>query len=295
VSDETAPPAVDGSSAASYHLGRDCRAADAGSLRRMIRRHRNEFVTAAMTAALAIACCGFVGVLFAPAALKPFGRLGALMLRRRRIRRGRALRPSEPWTWDGAWVNRSVSQPVERTRRGRSRLLRGLVLLLAAGLLAVAFRFVLPIAVVFGVPSAVLLWLGYRDVRAGSLLLSSSSWPLFTGERAELMLGVSDGGARFDRATATLRCVEEFPGRKRPVWCTWTEYRAIERDDAPGPGHDALLTFDIPASAPGTRLDVPDACWWELEVFGETDAGKVREKFVVPIYERPAPGVPPAA
>lgn len=291
--DETSPAAVPGSVEVSHWLIRDSHAADAGAVGRIVRRLSWELVGITVVAFFVGLCGGCLGVIFVPFLLEPYRRVITAMWRRRAVKRGLQTRPAEPWNWGADVRAEGVDRPVERARRGRGRLLVGLALLAMAVLLGQALGQMGWIAVLLGAPAALFLWLGYRDVRAGRIALRWGSWPLVTGGRVELMLGVSDGGARFGRATVRLRAIEEHPARTHLVWCTWTDIRVIAPDAAPGPGNDVLLAFDVPEAARGTRLDVPEACWWELEITGSSDAGPMRERFVVPIYDRPPPEVPP--
>lgn len=286
--DETSPRTVAGSKETSHWLVRDSRAADAGAVGRIVRRLWPELVGVTIIVAM-FGVCGCIGVVFAPYLLMSYARVFAVMRLRWAVSRGARLRPSEPWTWGTEGGADGIRRPFERTRRGRHRLAIGLVLIALAALVVFNFSLYRVVAVLPGVPGTMFLWIGYRNVRAGGLRLAWAKWPVRTGERAEFMLGVSDGGARFERMSVRLRAIEEHPGRAHLVWCTWMDHREFEREEAPGPGHDVLVTFDLPAEARGTRLDTREACWWELEVSGPSDSGALREWLVVPIYDQPAP------
>ena len=287
-----APEGIAGSLERSHWLLRQSRAADAGAIRRALSRDGLELLGVTIVGLAVLGCGACLGVILLPYLWQPYGRVFATMYRRWIVRRGARLRPSEPWTWGTEADERGVQHPFERTRRGRRRLAIGLVLVAFASLLAMSaagFRWV---AVIPGVPGTIFLWYAFRDVRAGSLRIAWPKWPLRTGERVEFTLGVTDGGARFERVTVRLRGIEEHPGRAHLVWCRWTDIREFPRDFAPGPGHDVLVAFDVPATARGTRLDTPEASWWEVEVSGPTDAGQVRERIVLPIYDPLPPPLP---
>jgi hypothetical protein len=287
VKDPDAPEGVAGSKETSHWVLRHSRAADAGAVRRILTRLALELAAVALVALVLVACSTCVGLVLLPYLWQPYARVFAVLRLRRAVSRGARLRPSEPWTWGTEGGADGVHRPFERTQRGRRRLATGLGLIAFAVLVAMAFARFRAVAVIAGVPGTIFLWIGYRDVRAGSLRIAWPKWPLHIGERAEFTVGVSDGGARFERMTARLRAIEEHTHREHLAWCTWTDLREFSRDEAPGPGHDVLVTFDVPAVARGTRLDTREACWWELEVFGPSDAGVLRERFAVPIYDRP--------
>ena len=221
-------------------------------------------------------------------------RIFAEWLRQRRFRIGRATWPTAPWRWDHRWDREGQEAQLDRTRTGWKQLLWAL------GFFVFAVQFAVlvpawPVAVVLAVPASGLAWFGYRNLRGGGLRLTAAESPQFVGSRATFLLGVTEGGARFEEAVVVLRCVQERRKDKPKFEAVWEQRRELDPDTLPGPGNDVRLQFDVPATVRGTQLDVREACWWELEVFGETDAGKIREKFVVPIYDRPPPGVPPAA
>jgi hypothetical protein len=208
-----------------------------------------------------------------------------------RIPRGRRRRPNEPWTWDEPWDPAGRSLLVARARDGRKRVFVGLWLLAGAvsSWIQSGVRIETEIfGAVFGLVGTWFCWRGFQNLRAGQVRLATVGFPLFVGERIELSFGVSDGGAKFHRGSVLLRCLEQCPGRKPTVFHVWSEWFDLDRDTLPGPGNDTLLRFDVPAGLRGTRLDVPDACCWELRVMGTTDRGPVSEMFLVPIYERPA-------
>jgi hypothetical protein len=256
------------------------------SPRRVLRRHLLGLVAAAALAGVGVPvghlvlelAAGFIG-------LRSIAGVSLELWRRSRMRRGRRDRPSEPWTWDDRWDERAAERPVGRTQRGWTSIAWGL------GLVAVAcVLMTLPnawlFAVAFGLPGAGLALQGIFDLRAGKLRVCTTQTPAFTGGRVDVVIGVSDDGARFEMATVVLRCLEERAHWRRPVWCTWSMSKNVPRDEAPGPGNDALVTFDVPVEARGTELDADDACWWEVEIIGITDAASLRERFVVPIYAR---------
>jgi len=213
----------------------------------------------------------------------------------RRIAKGRRLRPAEPWTWDLPWDPTSLVPVVSRSRQGHgyhdwiSSVLGGIVMGVGVAIgFAGGAVGVVP-GLLVGAVGTIVLWSGVRSLRAGHVQISSLRFPVFVGERIEFSLGVSEGGARFERATALLRCGEQIVGRRPKVRHVWSETIELAADSLPGPGHETLLRFDVPPDLRGTRLDVPDACCWELVVSGRTDRGQVSESFLVPIYERPAP------
>ena len=214
------------------------------------------------------------------------GAVGSEWYRQRRFRIGRATHPNEPWKWDGHWRPDGQELAFDRTRIAWRQLLW------AFGFAALAVTFWVVthewiIAAVLAVPASGLAWSGFLNLRTGALRLTLPEFPLFAGSRGTFLLGVSEGGARFDEAIVVLRCVQEHRKGKPRFESVWETHRVLDPDALPGPGNDVRVQFDIPATERGTRLDVREPCWWELDVIGQTDRGPVHERFLVPVYARP--------
>jgi hypothetical protein len=218
----------------------------------------------------------------------------------RRTRR----RPDAPWTTDHRWNPAGHFPRVSREffavvgcRAIVARLIAVGVIAwftsLAAWLVfdstrAAAFAEVL----VFGGGASLWLWRSYRVACRGRPHVAFARFPYFTGETVRLFFGMSEGGDSFEHATYVLRRIEEEPGGLlgQDPWC-WQSiaiHLATSDGALPGPGNDVVLDFDVPADAGGTSLSAPYPRYWELEVHGGTSGGPFGERFLVPIYERPA-------
>jgi hypothetical protein len=226
-----------------------------------------------------------------------WGRVHAADRRRRRRRTGRSERPDAPWTWDQDW------KPDGETRAwtwlGFRKIVAGVFLTACPGaaylVLSSAIgpdaRWVLiwaPVAVL----GIVLIWIGVRQMGRGKLRLSYARFPFFVGGRVDLVLGVSDGGARFTQATFVLALLEEFPGRTPLVWATWSAPFEVRDDVLPGPGNDMTLRFEVPSDLRGTDFLAARPRCFALFVEAHTDRGKLRERFLVPVYDRPPAEAP---
>jgi hypothetical protein len=236
-----------------------------------------------------------------------YGLMGSIAALERLSRRRRAAAcrrfPLEPWRHDRAWNDRGET---------RSWFVRAFVdrpspafwarWIWTVGVASVAALTSLgawsaAAAVAVGL-AASLAWRAWRIHGAGDSNLYFTKFPYHPGETVTLHFGMSEGGAQFRRVEFSLFHVREFKGG----WLgmqrgTGAAPRGVERRPPgllPGPDFDVEVSFDVPAEAPGTRLadDLPS--YWVLDVRGVTSAGPYVERFLVPIYERPAPADPAA-
>jgi xanthosine utilization system XapX-like protein len=216
-------------------------------------------------------------------------------VRRARLRRGRRDHPEAPWTWDHDWDPAGESHSAAAD--GWWHLGAGLVVL---GVTMLASYAVFSVhgarpgkVVVIGLVAPVLVgaWYlraGWRELRRGALQIAWPRFPCFTGERFDATFWGSDGGATFQGAKVELRCVKELRGDRSRAWCVWSDVYTVPADYLPGRGDGLPLGFEVPPEGLGTRLDGPDVTYWEIRVVGTTDSGPVYERFLVPIYEKPA-------
>lgn len=206
--------------------------------------------------------------------------------------RVRAVRPHEPWTWDRAWSRcPRVSGADERSAAIRA-IACGVFTLL---LMTAAFVWFIPtytvVAWLLLAPAALVIWIlwyGWRALRRSSVFVGFARIPYFIADRVDLTIGAGEAGPAFHEATFYLRCVEEVPGATPRWWCTWSDAKQGDDGLAPAPDADVVVSFDLPADAEGTVLHGTPRRFWELVIVGTTGAGKVWERFLVPIYARPA-------
>lgn len=253
----------------------------------------------------------FAGLGFPELETLVFAALGAtclIALTRRAARRRRAAAcrrfASEPWKHDRAWNERGVTRSwlvrMAAAVQPRSRpLLAVTLVLLMWGVLALtgSRRLVGALMICAG-----LIWpslVAWRIHGMGDTRLTYSKFPFHPGERVTLFFGMSDGGAQFRRAEFRLFHAREFRdgtlGLQRGTEVGVAIREHHPPSPLPGPDFDVEVAFNVPDDAMGTRLtdDLPQ--YWVLEVRGSTTAGPYFERFLVPIYERPAVPLPEGA
>ena len=171
------------------------------------------------------------------------------------------------------------------------------------GLMLAAPRLWWAAAGAFGAAATLLSLAAWRIHGFGDSHLTFTKFPFHPGEPVTLHFGMSEGGAQFRRVVFCLAHVQEFAGGtlnlQRGTRRCFTGFDHRPPGPLPGPDFDVELTFDVPESAPGTRISDRFPRYWVLEVRGATTSGPYFERFLVPIYDRPpAPDVaanPPAA
>lgn len=227
------------------------------------------------------------------AALLPQGPIDSW--RQWRLETARRSAPEEPWLWDHEWDSSGVSvSPFRRFLGPRSRLGR---IVFCAVLLAASPSAATQTAwMVFGgVASTWLAWRAWRVHGVGTAHVTFAKFPFHPGERVTLHFGMSEGGARFERAAFCLRHVEEAPAHPFERRGEDIRYFGISEHrppgELPGGGHHVVLEFDVPEGAGDTRLSESPRVYWALDVLANTSAGPYVESFLIPIYERPAAAV----
>jgi hypothetical protein len=217
----------------------------------------------------------------------------------RRHRRERAQDPDAEWSWDHRWNpggERKSFRAYFRTRwmyLGRTSIVVGLLLLpirydgSGGSMVVAALRIALAVA---GAAWLLRVWwiLGMGHVALGYL-----KFPVHPGERASFTIGVSEGGAAILDASVVLRHYRESrdgtgPGSGLPL--ATAEIRAAEPlppAEFP-PGVHRRVEFDVPAGVPGTAISSANPSYWAIEIRGRTRAGPYEERFLVPVYEKPA-------
>jgi hypothetical protein len=217
----------------------------------------------------------------------------------RRHRRKRAQHPEAEWTWDHPWNpggERKSFRAYLRTRwmyLGRTSIVVGLLLLPVpydgseASMVLAALRIALAVA------GAAWLLRAWWVLGMGHVALGYLKFPVHPGERASFTLGVSEGGAAILDASVVLRHYRESrdgtgPGSGLPL--ATAEIRAAEPLPPAefAPGVHRRVEFDVPAGAAGTAISSANPSYWALEIRGRTRAGPYEERFLVPVYEKPA-------
>lgn len=214
-------------------------------------------------------------------------RRGAAAVRRRY--------PEQPWMWDFAW-DRQGGRDVAPAEAGRLLAIAGFLALFLVPLHWIAFAsdespgIFQVVTALFDLLGAVLLarvvFLALRRIRFGASRIRFARFPFAAGGVVEIAL---DGVSRRARAvpiTATLRHVEEREEVRESVgeretrttsYELWRETRTV----APGA---PVVTFAVPAGAPGTALSAHPARYWELELHADLPGVDYRGRFLVPVY-----------
>jgi hypothetical protein len=132
----------------------------------------------------------------------------------------------------------------------------------------------------------------WRIHGVGDSHLTFTKFPFHPGEPVTLYFRMSEGGAQFRRVEFCIAHVQEFAGGtlnlQRGTRRCFTGFDRRPPGPLPGPDFDVELTFDVPESAPGTRISDRFPRYWVLDVRGATTSGPYFERFLVPIYARPA-------
>jgi hypothetical protein len=220
---------------------------------------------------------------------------GPVDLVRRRIAASRFRRhPAEPWLADRRWNPRSETRtPMERLRHLSARwwLLFG-ALATTAALTLRAPRWDWTVAGLCA--TTIGAWSVWRAFGVGTMHVAFAKFPFHPGEKVTLWFGGEPGAAHFEHATFTLRHFVEEPGEflasNHFVRTAFELQTSGPADLAPGADRDVEISFDLPHDAGGTRLSDRFPRWWSLEVSGRTTSGPYTETFLIPIYERSAPG-----
>ena len=123
---------------------------------------------------------------------------------------------------------------------------------------------------------------------------SNETFPLHTGGSINLVWSAPSGLQKATGISFVLRCAEEWTettgtGKHRRTHLIheqlWAAERKTEgpvdcRPDLPIP-----LAFDVPSTAPGSRLSEKQAItFWELDVQAKAPGVDFSERYLVPIY-----------
>jgi hypothetical protein len=235
---------------------------------------------------------------------------GLKTLHRRGI--GRNLRPGRE-TWNAEFKGQRC-EPVNESgpvaKKTLSNFLIGLIVILPIMWLCISKQREDPtgnsgfgiIAFVLGLWCTAAAFITIRQVMVGAsshrLKLKLSSFPLFLGQRAEMLLTSEDFDVPVDVKTITLRClaeetvIQEFfeydKVRSRRKMRVANELYSEERKSTSGakPSKQHQLTFDLPYdSSLSTKLLQDDPIYWTLRVEGSRGHSRVDASFLVPIYK----------
>lgn len=131
-------------------------------------------------------------------------------------------------------------------------------------------------------------------VKYGKSRLEYEMFPILTGLPAEFRWFAPAGLERATRITFVLRCVEEWmesrgTGKQRSTILIHEQlWAAIRKTEGPVdcPSNCLIsLSFDVPATAPGSNLSEKlRIIFWELEVCAEAPGVDFQERYLVPIY-----------
>jgi hypothetical protein len=211
--------------------------------------------------------------------------------------RARDRSPLEPWIQDHAWDERGetrtwfVRMADAVSGRGGWRRYAVFVLVMLAMVLGVG-RVEWAGTACFGAAVTILALAAWRIHGIGDSHLTFTKFPFHPGEPLTLYFRMSEGGAQFRRVEFCIAHVQEFAGGtlnlQRGTRRLFTGFDTRPPGPLPGPDYDVELTFDVPESAPGTRISDRFPRYWRLEVRGATTSGPYTDTFLVPIYARPS-------
>lgn len=155
------------------------------------------------------------------------------------------------------------------------------------------------LALLFGVIELVRRFL--TALKYGTSRLGYQTFPLFTGGRVDLMWMPPSGLENATSIKFVLRCVEEWmettgSGKKRSAHLVHEQVWAAARTTAGPvdcqPNHPIPLSFDVPATAPGSCLSKKKTnVFWELEVCAKSPGVDFQEQYLVPIYSGESNGL----
>jgi hypothetical protein len=198
--------------------------------------------------------------------------------------------PEEPWLHDVAWDERGEQRGFWRYLSTRWMFMgRFAVLFEILALRLPSTNGCLAIQFALGAASSAWLWRVWRVFGMGTVRLGFRRFPMRAGGPAEFTFEVSPGGADIRGATFTLRHFRESadadgPGGGLPM----CDLAIVETGDPPPrlveAGLGLPISFDVPASAPGTDVYAASPAYWEFEVVGATREGLYEERFLVPLY-----------
>lgn len=162
----------------------------------------------------------------------------------------------------------------------------------------------LMVKIIVGIFDLVLVWVTWltvvligRTLKFGPSRIEFAHFPYHPGETVSLHWVVPNGLSLIAKGSYTLRCVEEWyeetgSGKDRSrhlvqeaIWCATGH---LDQPPDLQPGRTEELRFEIPADAPGTRMNIKDAkpVYWELVVDLDLAGLDFKETYLVPIYRK---------
>jgi hypothetical protein len=212
--------------------------------------------------------------------------------RRRRFAAARAAAPGEPWLWDHEWDPAGTAGLVHAAWWPKVAASVGPVFGAVVGVMLLT-RPAPPVVLVLVFGFFAALWAAgvWHSHAKGTVRVSFARFPFHPGEPVVLYVGVSEGGATFERAAFHLRRVHErafgLAGWFRGTFTTFERTSRRPPGLLPGPDQDVERAFDLPADVRGTSLSTRQPEYWVLDIVARTLAGPFTDTFLVPIYDRP--------
>ena len=221
----------------------------------------------------------------------------------RRLARTRTVGPA--WRWDHAW------DPQGDANGGFGPFLRRLYAAVGFSVMLIPFHW---LGAELSWPWALRMALGICDIialvliadaglrlarglRYGRCRIAYDRFPYHPGESIGLRFSISRA-RHFGTLRFTLRCIEEAyestgAGNRKSErvvsYALHEQAHALSREEASWVhGMDVAVAVRIPDDAPGTALSERPPRYWELHVQGETIGPDLDERFLIPIYDRPA-------
>lgn len=131
-------------------------------------------------------------------------------------------------------------------------------------------------------------------LKYGHSRIEYNIFPLLTGGRIDLRWLAPSGLENATSITFALRCVEEWTesrgaGKNRSNYLIheqlWAATRTTQGHGECPPNRPTFLSFDVPATAPGSNLSGKlRITFWELEVNAKAPGVDFQERYLVPVY-----------
>jgi len=231
------------------------------------------------------------------------GYLALLALRSAAYRaRAAGKRHSSPWLYEHAWARREADDGT------RGRALHAFAAIAAIGFFLAPFHLIalsepdwilwlviglFDVALAIGLGYATYLLL--RHLKFGRTRVAFSGFPLLTGSTLPLRFHGGRPLQNRQGMKAELVCIEEYyetrgSGKDRSQHVVHEALYRDAREFATDASGAAMLEFQVPAHAPGTRFAVKDGerpRYWELEVSAAVPGIDYHGIFLLPVYARP--------
>ena len=210
--------------------------------------------------------------------------------------------PEQPWRTDNRWNPRGS---VTRAQGGAS--ITGCLGLTLFFLLIGAFNFLWTVkkdpsgwiifTIVVGVFDLLALLIAgsivvsmFQRLRAGSPRLTWTKFPFFTGERFEATFTSGRSLSVTGSVRATLRCIEQVAESDEQGQARVNPYAIYAHSETFEPPAARLtsfdVSFDVPASVPGTDFSAETPVCWLLEIRAPVSGPDFSTQFLLPIYAR---------